>query len=591
MRQIPTIALNAFMELVRQPVFLLLFTLAPLIMIVMAAVPYFGFGGTTTGAVNFDVKMVKDGALTVTFLSGLLAAVLCASSSLANEISSGTALAVLSKPVSRLHFILGKYFGIVGAITLGAYFNLIGTLLASRQAYDAYGNPDLVGIITFFIFIGLAYLLAAAANYFMQKPFVPTAVTFMAIGMTIGFLVICMQEKTTAWYYVDSGAGIEASFWDIWKFTENSGLKDGEIWAKRDQDRLFFAEVDLGLLQLSALLLLGLWILSAIALCCSTRLSWMPSLMICSGVFILGLMSDYMVGKAATGGGVLRPGEYLLWEPSSKEPAVEDAFDMEPRGIRRISGLNYSVRLNLTQVEKATGNFVSPYQGETLDNGVLTVDYGITNSVRLTYENLREKVEIDLKTNWNDPIYETMLLVGRQLMPGEFPVEPWEGSFSKTSTQYREKRFLLLDRMMVALEEKQTDLERDPATKDRWENFQYLASQAKLKTTPGHLAFWVFPGDGKLMKWDERQEKHVPLHEGHGWAKILYVLIPNWQLFWLSDSVTPEAEELAELRASMSYREGHVPWKYVGSASLYAGFYILVMLAGAIWLFENRELS
>ena len=75
MRQIPTIALNAFMELVRQPVFLLLFTLAPLIMIVMAAVPYFGFGGTTTGAVNFDVKMVKDGALTVTFLSGLLAAV------------------------------------------------------------------------------------------------------------------------------------------------------------------------------------------------------------------------------------------------------------------------------------------------------------------------------------------------------------------------------------------------------------------------------------------------------------------------------------------------------------------------------------
>ena len=141
------------MELVRQPVFLLLFTLAPLIMIVMAAVPYFGFGGTTTGAVNFDVKMVKDGALTVTFLSGLLAAVLCASSSLANEISSGTALAVLSKPVSRLHFILGKYFGIVGAITLGAYFNLIGTLLASRQAYDAYGNPDLVGIITFFISI------------------------------------------------------------------------------------------------------------------------------------------------------------------------------------------------------------------------------------------------------------------------------------------------------------------------------------------------------------------------------------------------------------------------------------------------------
>ena len=82
MRQIPTIALNAFMELVRQPVFLLLFTISPLIMIILAAVPYFGFGGTDSGPVNFDIKMVKDGALTVMFVSGLFAAVICASSSL-----------------------------------------------------------------------------------------------------------------------------------------------------------------------------------------------------------------------------------------------------------------------------------------------------------------------------------------------------------------------------------------------------------------------------------------------------------------------------------------------------------------------------
>ena len=113
MRQIPTIALNAFMELVRQPVFLLLFTISPLIMIILAAVPYFGFGGTDMGPVNFDIKMVKDGALTVMFVSGLFAAVICASSSLSREVSTGTALAVLAKPVGRMHFIIGKYLGIV----------------------------------------------------------------------------------------------------------------------------------------------------------------------------------------------------------------------------------------------------------------------------------------------------------------------------------------------------------------------------------------------------------------------------------------------------------------------------------------------
>ncbi len=169
MRQIPTIALNAFMELVRQPVFLLLFTLSPLVMIMLAAVPYFGFGGTDNGPVNFDIKMVKDGTLSVMFITGLVAAVICASASLSREISTGTALAVLSKPVGRMHFIIGKYLGIVMGLTAGTYLNLIVLLLAGRQAYDAYGNPDIVGVVTFGIFVGLAFLCAGLVNYFLQN--------------------------------------------------------------------------------------------------------------------------------------------------------------------------------------------------------------------------------------------------------------------------------------------------------------------------------------------------------------------------------------------------------------------------------------
>ena len=88
MRQITIIAINAFMELVRQPVFLLLFTLSPMLCVGLALFDYFGFGGTSTGPVNFDVKMVKDGALTVTFFTGLAAAVLCATSSISREIET-----------------------------------------------------------------------------------------------------------------------------------------------------------------------------------------------------------------------------------------------------------------------------------------------------------------------------------------------------------------------------------------------------------------------------------------------------------------------------------------------------------------------
>src|SRR2546427_5914943 len=82
MRQFFTIATNAFMELVRQPVFLLLMTCSALFNVFLAAVPYFGFGD--------DPKLVKDSTLAVMLVSGLFGAVLNASASVAHEIRSGT---------------------------------------------------------------------------------------------------------------------------------------------------------------------------------------------------------------------------------------------------------------------------------------------------------------------------------------------------------------------------------------------------------------------------------------------------------------------------------------------------------------------
>src|SRR5213078_5105005 len=92
MRQLATIAANAFMELIRQPIFLLLMTTSAVFVVYLASLPYFGF--------EDDPKLVKDSVLAVMLLAGLLGAVLCASSSVSREIRSGTALAVLAKPVS-----------------------------------------------------------------------------------------------------------------------------------------------------------------------------------------------------------------------------------------------------------------------------------------------------------------------------------------------------------------------------------------------------------------------------------------------------------------------------------------------------------
>src|SRR5437899_6180019 len=101
MRQFVPVASNAFMELVRQPVFLLLMTTSAAFEIFLATPYYFAFGD--------EPKLVKNSTLAVMLLAGLFGAVLSASASLAREIRSGTALAVLSKPLGCIRFLLAQY--------------------------------------------------------------------------------------------------------------------------------------------------------------------------------------------------------------------------------------------------------------------------------------------------------------------------------------------------------------------------------------------------------------------------------------------------------------------------------------------------
>src|SRR5580658_9564277 len=133
MRQFFTIAVNAFMELVRQPVFLLLMTVSVLFEIFLAVPYYFAFGD--------EPKLVENSTLAVMLLSGLFGAVLSASASLAREIRTGTALAVLSKPVGRAQFLLAKFAGLAAALTLLAYVKLDGVRCLRQDGRD--GHCDL----------------------------------------------------------------------------------------------------------------------------------------------------------------------------------------------------------------------------------------------------------------------------------------------------------------------------------------------------------------------------------------------------------------------------------------------------------------
>ena len=257
MRQFITIATNAFMELVRQPVFLLLMTASSVFEIFLATPYYFAFGD--------EPKLVKNSVLAVMLLAGLFGAVLSASASLAREIRSGTALAVLSKPIGRAQFILAKYAGLVMALTLLTYVNLVAALIASRMTFDTYSSTDVAAVGIFSGGVVLAYALAGFSNFFLRRPFVSDAVFALLIMVTVAAFV-------------------------IFQFTTQK------------QNSYDLSTVDWRLVPAGVLILFALWILAALALACSTRLDMIPTLAICSALFLVGLMSDYLFGRPAERG-------------------------------------------------------------------------------------------------------------------------------------------------------------------------------------------------------------------------------------------------------------------------------------------------
>jgi ABC-type transport system involved in multi-copper enzyme maturation permease subunit len=254
MRQFLTIAANAFMELVRQPVFLLLMTSSAIFEIFLAAPYYFAFGD--------EPKLVKNSTLAVMLLAGLLGAVLSATVSLAREIRTGTALAVLAKPVGRAQFLLAKYAGLIAALTLLCYVNLLAALLCSRMAFDAYGSADLLAIGIFALALILAYVLGGFSNFFLRRPFVSDAVFCLMLLVTVAFIVI-------------------------------------NFYGKEGKPQAFATGVDWRMVPAGILILFAVWMLAGLALACSTRLDLIPTLAICSAFFVLGIMSDYLFGRRA----------------------------------------------------------------------------------------------------------------------------------------------------------------------------------------------------------------------------------------------------------------------------------------------------
>jgi ABC-type transport system involved in multi-copper enzyme maturation permease subunit len=175
-------------EAVRQPVFLLMLAIGILVLVLNTFLPFFSLGE--------DVKMLKDCGLATLLISGLLIAVWTASSSVADEIEGKTAMTLLSKPINRRQFILGKYVGIVQAVLwfLLPVATIFLLLVFYKVGYDAKESSQDIPMVAqrfavmiqvvpglLLIFMEIAVLTALSVAISTRLPMVVNLTTMFAV--------------------------------------------------------------------------------------------------------------------------------------------------------------------------------------------------------------------------------------------------------------------------------------------------------------------------------------------------------------------------------------------------------------------------
>ncbi len=257
--QLVTIAKNTFVESIRQPIYMIMLLAGCGWIALQPPLSAYTFGS--------DNKLLLQNGLSSAYLVGLLLAALTATNVITREIEQRTVLTVLSKPVSRMVFVLGKFLGVQAAILVAMWTVMMAMFLTARHgvlstAADKYDLPVL-------IFSAVALIVPAAvaawANYAHQRVFASTFSATFAIALTVAALLVLPFGREFAF-----------------QSPATDFAADGALMA--------------GQLPLAMLMVLaGVIVLTAVAIAASTRLGQLPTVLVCLAFYLLGFGIESLV--------------------------------------------------------------------------------------------------------------------------------------------------------------------------------------------------------------------------------------------------------------------------------------------------------
>jgi energy-converting hydrogenase Eha subunit C len=269
MNRLLTIAKNTFIETLRQPIFAIL--------IVAALLLFFVSPSLTMYTMSDDNKLLREIGLSTLFLTSLFIAIFSASGAVAEELANKTIMTVLTKPVQRPIFIIAKFLGVAAAVVLAHFICTVALLMSIRHGVLETVNDthDWTVLGAAGVGVAVVVLLSAFLNYIYDWKFSSTAMVLAALFATLTIIFLAFIDRN-------------------WQFNpKENGINAVDIYG-------------------SVLLLLAALIIVALAVALSCRFNIVVTLSVCIGIFLLGLVSDYMFGRFAEAHLWARLGRFLV---------------------------------------------------------------------------------------------------------------------------------------------------------------------------------------------------------------------------------------------------------------------------------------
>jgi ABC-2 type transport system permease protein len=252
--QFLAIVRNTFFESIRQPVMLVVLVAATLL--IFLSVPLSAF------TLEDDQRMYVDIGLSTIFICGTILSAMVATNVLTREIENKTVLTVISKPVTRPVFFLGKYAGVALALTLATvYMGLVFMLIELHGTMPTVTTPYHIPVIVFGLSAAaIAVGVGVWCNFFYGRVFASTVICVLTPLVALAYLLSLLFKPNFEPRPIQTAFQV-----DLW--------------------------LAIGGLALAILML------TAIAVAVSTRLNQVLTLFFTLGVFLIGLLSDWLFGR------------------------------------------------------------------------------------------------------------------------------------------------------------------------------------------------------------------------------------------------------------------------------------------------------